>query len=225
MQKLFSYCIPVDDGAAPNPFHGICSLVICKPKIRSTAEPGDWIVATGSQKLGLENKVVYAMKVTGKIAMKEYDNYCKNQLKGKIPNWRTNNYIDKVGDCIYDFSEPNNPKLRTPSVHKPDNIKTDLGGKYALLSNHFYYFGDRANDFELPEYLLPIVNQRQGHKSDLNAQYFEDFVTWISQFEENKLYGEPYYKDWFKSNVRAEESSFICSKVRMESAKEEIDNY
>ncbi len=46
MARLFSYTIPID-GAAPNPFHGMCSLAICKPAIRRTASSGDWIVGLG----------------------------------------------------------------------------------------------------------------------------------------------------------------------------------
>lgn len=45
--RLFSYCIPVDDGAAPNPFWGVCTLAICKPAIRRVAEVGDWIAGVG----------------------------------------------------------------------------------------------------------------------------------------------------------------------------------
>lgn len=45
MPRLFSYTIPIDDGAAPNPFHGMCSLVICNPAIRRVAERGDWIAS------------------------------------------------------------------------------------------------------------------------------------------------------------------------------------
>ena len=41
--RLFSYTIPIDDGAAPNPFHGMCTLAICKPGIRRVAKKGDWI--------------------------------------------------------------------------------------------------------------------------------------------------------------------------------------
>jgi hypothetical protein len=150
------------------------------------------------------------MKVTEKLTMQEYDNYCNTNLRGKIPNWRTNNYIDKVGDCIYDFSDPKNPKLRRPSVHNVDNMKTDLGGNYALLSRHFYYFGDKSYNFDLPVDLLPIVNQKHGHKSNMNSIYFDCFVKWISQFEMNKLYGEPYYKDWFKSKKRTIQSIGNC---------------
>jgi hypothetical protein len=48
--KLYSYCIPYDDGAAPNPYWEVCTLVICKPVIRRTARAGDSIVGTGSKK-------------------------------------------------------------------------------------------------------------------------------------------------------------------------------
>lgn len=52
LMKLYSYCIPVDDGAAPNPFWGTCTLTICKPKIRRVAQVGDWIVGVGSVNVG-----------------------------------------------------------------------------------------------------------------------------------------------------------------------------
>jgi hypothetical protein len=45
---LYSYCLRYDDRAAPNPYHGICTLVICKPAIRRTANVGDWIIGLGS---------------------------------------------------------------------------------------------------------------------------------------------------------------------------------
>lgn len=70
--RLYSYVLRVDDGAAPNPYWGTCTLTICKPDIRRCAQVGDWIVGTGSKNVRLKdgNKydfsddVVYAMKVT-----------------------------------------------------------------------------------------------------------------------------------------------------------------
>src|SRR5262249_55154673 len=59
---LFSYCIPYDFGSAPNPFWGLCTLAICKPDIRRTANVGDWVVGTGSAVSPIGNisgKVVY----------------------------------------------------------------------------------------------------------------------------------------------------------------------
>jgi hypothetical protein len=66
-----------------------------------------------------------------------------------------------------------------------------LGGDNALISDHFYYFGDQP--ISLPESLWPIVHQTQGHKSRANEQYVTAFEDWIQglQRERNKVYGEP----------------------------------
>ena len=64
--RLFTYTIPIDDGAAPNPFRGMCSLAICKPGIRSTARKGDWVAGLGSSNAhsgDLSGRLVYAMRV------------------------------------------------------------------------------------------------------------------------------------------------------------------
>lgn len=71
-QKLYSYVLRYDDGAAPNPFWGTCTLTICKPDIRRKASVGDWVIGTGSKNsrlkdgntYDLSDSVVYAMKVT-----------------------------------------------------------------------------------------------------------------------------------------------------------------
>jgi hypothetical protein len=205
--KLFSYCIRYDVGAAPNPFWGICTLVICKPKIRLAADKGDWIVGLGSANspLGdISNKVVYAMKVTDKITIQQYDEYCRVSLQAKIPQWRNkDDYRLRLGDCIYDYSDGEPPKIRW-SVHDERNRKTDLGGEYALLSNHFYYFGDKP--VELPNNLQAIIHSTQGHKSNANQPYVDEFVKWINGYELNRLYGEPQLKSEFiveKEKIRS----------------------
>ena len=52
MTRLYSYVVVSDHGFAPNPFHGYCTLANCKPRIRWRAQPGDWIVGTGSRARG-----------------------------------------------------------------------------------------------------------------------------------------------------------------------------
>ena len=47
MPPLFSYVVAHDGGSAPNPFWGVCTLVICKPDIRRVAQIDNWIVGTG----------------------------------------------------------------------------------------------------------------------------------------------------------------------------------
>ncbi|MBQ4802357.1 hypothetical protein J8L88_05765 [Aquimarina sp. MMG015] len=217
--RLFTYCIPVDDGAAPNPYFGVCTLAICKPKIRSVAQVGDWVVGLGSKNVyGVDysGKVVYAMKVTKKMTMMAYDEYCKQELKNKIPDVTHSAYMRKVGDCIYDFSKPRENMLR-PSVHNKYNVDTDLGGHHVLLSDHFYYFGDSAID--LPTNLRPIIHQGQGHKSNANNQYKEAFVFWIGSLKNpiNTLLGNPQIRLNFSDSENVEG----CAAIRCATAKED----
>jgi hypothetical protein len=190
MPILFSYVIPSDNGAAPNPFWGVCTLVICKPAIRRAAQVGDWIVGTGSadSPIGdIRGKVVYAMQVTGKMPMWEYDAYVREHLPNKVPQWYSGNPCLMVGDSIYDFSyDP--PKVRK-SVHDVSHRDRDLSGQYALLSEHFYYFGDRPR--EVPDHLKGIVKRGPGHRSGANDGYIGPFLEWIEGFESNRLYGTP----------------------------------
>jgi hypothetical protein len=204
MSTLYSYCIPIDDGAAPNPYWGVCTLVICKPAIRRTAQIGDWVVGTGAKGTvvgplsgkkhyaNMSGKLVYAMKVTGKMEMREYDQYTQEHLREKIPDWHSADERRRLGDSLYDFSEYP-PRVR-PGVHMERSRQHDLGGRYALLSQHFFYFGDNA--IQLPEHLLEIVKQGQGHRSTSNARFLRPFEKWLYGlgFEPNGLYGSPQAK-------------------------------
>lgn len=72
--------------------------------------------------------------------MEEYDRFTLLEFPDKIPQLQNADRRRRCGDSIYDFSTPI-PSLR-PSVHNEKNQRTDLGGEYVLLSNHFFYFGD-----------------------------------------------------------------------------------
>ncbi len=210
MTRLFSYCIPIDDGAAPNPFWGLCTLVICKPAIRRTAQVGDWIVGTGSVNAPIGNasgKIVYAMRVTQKLTMRDYDEFVRSYAPNKIPRWRDKDGRCRLGDAIYDFSfDP--PKVRA-SVHNSSNRARDLRGQYALISDHFYYFGDQP--LPLPSHLLPIVNQTQGHRSSANDRYISEFSQWLESLnlKPNFLYGNPEYK-LFRTPILVEDLHSNC---------------
>lgn len=190
--KLYSYCIRYDTGAAPNPYWGICTLTICKPDIRKTASIGDWVIGTGSKNVrghgDLSNKIVYAMKITDKKTLVEYDSFCQEKHPKKIPDWTHRDHRRRLGDCIYDFSQ--DPPKQRPGVHDEENVKKDLRGKYSLLSNHFYYFGD--NPIDLPVELRPIVIQGVGRRSGSNNPYITTFLSWIESLnlELNTLYGK-----------------------------------
>ena len=130
--KLFSYIIPIDDGAAPNPFGGLCTLAICKPGIRKAAKVGDWVAGLGSKNApngDLSGHLVYAMRVEDTKTIQEYDGWAKGEWQSRIPKMDSPDLWERLGDCIYDyaFGDPENPRQR-PGVHGPGNVDTDLSG-------------------------------------------------------------------------------------------------
>lgn len=199
MTRLFSYTIPVDDGAAPNPFHGMCSLAICKPGIRRVAQQGDWVAGLGSKNASsgdLSGRLVYAMKVTDVVSQADYDHLANANWPHRIPDVVSRDLADRLGDCIYDFSTGTPPRQR-PGVHGQQNVSVDLGGLNVLLSTDFYYFGSRA--IPLPAHLIGICHQTQGHRSNSNTQFVDPFVYWLRSLKlgPGQLYGWPdYIVDW-----------------------------
>jgi hypothetical protein len=84
--KLYSYIIVRDNGTAPHPLHGFCTLAKCKPLIRQVAEPGDIIAGTGSKINGLGNHLVYMMKVDEILSHDEY--YVDPRFTNRIDNYK-----------------------------------------------------------------------------------------------------------------------------------------
>ncbi len=220
---LYSYCLLYDSGAAPNPYWNICTLVICKPQIRRVAKVGDWVVGLGSKnsELGnISNKVIYAMKITQKLTMQEYDRYCLSKLTGKIPDWQSNDYRKRVGDCIYDYSLSKKYPLQREGVHDETNSDTDLKGEYALLSNHFWYFG--KNPELLPNNLLNISHSSPGHKSKANTSFTTQFVHWIES--KKKIIGEPELKSKLMDKQDCRGACAYIDKVGNENDEIEVEN-
>ncbi|CAN5454013.1 hypothetical protein BH20ACI1_BH20ACI1_28160 [soil metagenome] len=221
MVKIYSYVLRHDDGAAPNPFWGICTLTICKPAIRRNAQLGDWVIGTGSKNSkcndgkihDLSDSLVYAMKISDIKKLQDYDVFCKKSLPNKIPKWRTKDWRLRMGDCIYDYSDGQNPNIRK-SVHNETNRKKDLGGINSLLSNHFYYFGEEARP--LPIKLKEIIKRNQGHKKIENESLIEKFDDWIKQFEKNKIYANPQMRSLFDRKAIDDDVITTCSKQHSE---------
>jgi hypothetical protein len=201
MTKIYSYVLRYDDGAAPNPFGGVCTLTICKPKIRKYAEIGDWVIGTGSKNSRLSNgsindfsnHLVYAMKITDRKYLKEYDEWCKSNLAIKIPDIKSKDLIKQHGDCIYDFSNSisiKNPVKVRAGVHDERNRYRDTSGKYSLMSTHFYYFGSKPEI--IPDYLYNIIKINQNHKMIVDIEIINAFENWIEKYPVN-IINEPQY--------------------------------
>ncbi|HZY83495.1 MAG TPA: hypothetical protein VFE78_01580 [Gemmataceae bacterium] len=192
MERLFSYRVRRDKGAAPNPFWGPCTLVICKPQIRRAATVGDWVVSTGSANSpvgDLSAHLVYAMRVSRKLTMREYGLFAREHCPGKIPDWSNPDPLRRLGDAIYDFSfDP--PRVRK-SVHTEAHRARDLGGRHAMISDRFYYFGREAP--RLPQHLLGLVPGGRAYQSDANQGLLRPFLDWLDWqgWQPNQLYGAP----------------------------------
>lgn len=225
MTRIYSYVVRIDEGAAPNPFWGLCTLTICKPAIRRKAQIGDWVIGTGSKKAKLSDgkkydfsdSIVYAMKITDKKTLEEYDEYCRNNLISKIPEWKTTDWRLRVGDCIYDYETNKEPVIRK-SVHNEKSRRRDLSGKNTLLSDHFYYFGVEARI--LPIALKELIKKSQGHKKIEKKELVEEFEKWIEQFEKNKIYADPQMK-WLFDRELTDQELAVCVKCTMEDDEDE----
>lgn len=211
MTSLYSYILRYDDGAAPNPFGGTCTLAICKPVIRRTAKVGDWVIGTGSKRAkcndgSFQNHaglLVYAMKISETMSMHDYDAHCKEKLHEKIPVEGTTDWNEKIGDCLY-YLEDGKDDLTMREFGQHTAIKHkkwDESGKMVLLSNTFYYFGDQP--IELPPRFQSIIKENQGHRKIINQELIQNFEKWIGDAFENKhIGGDPHLMEHTKRQMR-----------------------
>ncbi len=229
MTKIYSYVLPYDCGAAPNPLWGICTLTICKPVIRSNASLNDWVIGTGSVNAecskskyqDFSGKLIYAMKITDIKSLQQYDEFCKISLPNKIPNWQSTDWQFRMGDCIYDYSDNIEHPAQRGGFHNEGNREVDLKGKKALLSNHFYYFGDDAQT--IPDDLKEIIKQKQGHRKIENEALVKRFEEWmLSKFQLNKIYGDPQMR-WQFDNQTENEIATACSVCAERHLNDDID--
>ena len=146
--RAFFYVVSRDFGFAPNPFHGICTLATCKPRVRRRADVGDWVIGMGGAELHATGRCVFAMQLTRTMTFDEY--------------WNDPDFFDKrpvmngsrkmmIGDNIYhrdlvtrgwhqEFSHHSEPDGKI----KEKNLRTDTSADRVLASEHFYYFGRNA---------------------------------------------------------------------------------
>jgi hypothetical protein len=209
--KLYTYVVHHDFGLAPNPFGKYCTLTVCKPKIRksSNLEIGDWIIGTGSKNIedvtGFKclNRLIYAMKLSEKILMEEYWNDPRFQYKKPIVN---GSLAAMYGDNIYEkVSE--NEWAQLNSAHSLDrgqrnhgHVETDLSGKYALISEEFYYFGDSAPI--IPNEFSDFIKPGIGEKTITDEKLISNFIEWLKSNFDSGLHGDPInWKEYDQSEI------------------------
>jgi len=198
--KIYSYMIDHDYGLAPNPFGRYCTIAVCKPNLRKSKnlKIGDWIIGTGSKSLekssGLKcvSKLIYAMQVSEIIDLDSYWNDPRFQYKKPVMN---GTLITLFGDNFY-YLDENNRWVQIDCAHKNkdgyynnEHIRKDTGGKNALISEVFYFFGQKAP--ELPGNLLRVCHTTQGLKIVKPEELADKFLHWLQTNFDRGVQGLP----------------------------------
>ncbi|MGH9683193.1 MAG: hypothetical protein ACRD4S_06250 [Candidatus Acidiferrales bacterium] len=199
-RKLYSYVVQHDNGHAPNPYFGVCTLCRCKfdehrkrRNIVELADEDDWIVGTGGadeRRSAGHGELVYAMRVDEKLTRGEY--YADPRFESKRPSAR-GSYAKKRGDNL-------------KPADKFENRK-----QFALISKHFFYFGKNA---------IPIPKSKFHHlekkgpafRKDFDEAYIKRFVGWLQKKCAPGKHGAPWYRvDESKGSKRCKSS--CCESV------------
>jgi Nucleotide modification associated domain 2 len=177
-RKLYSYVVEHDNGHAPNPYFGVCTLCRCKfrdhggkPKnVVELAVEGDWIVGTGGanpKKSTGHGTLVYAMRVDEKLTRQQY--YANPRFARKKP--ADSSYPQTQGDNV-----------------QPDSA-FEKHEQYALVSKHFFYFG--ANAVALPKRLAFLEKRGPGFRNRFQPADIDAFVGWLTNNYAPRKHGEP----------------------------------
>ena len=201
----FSYKIEHDYGLAPNPFGGYCTLAVCKPQIRNNnnLNIGDWIIGTGSVKLNTEFHLIFAMRLEEKITFQEYWNDPRFNYKKPVTN---GSLVQMYGDNFYhrnpetgEWIQENSAHSLTGGIPNQNHIETDTRGKFVLISQHFFYFGDHS--VPIPEPFRDVCSRGRNMKSrSIPLDVANSFIVWIQENYRMGIHGDPI--SWSKHLVK-----------------------
>jgi hypothetical protein len=190
--RLFSYVVARDYGFAPNPFFGVCTLATCKPEIRRIAQPGDWIIGTGSATAKRAGYLVYVMRIDEALTFNEYWN--DKRFQRKKPNLRGSKK-QAFGDNIYRkraglWRQLNSHHSCPDGSPNAANIANDTQADRVLLGSQFIYWGCQGP--KIPARF--DVCAGRGHRSRFPAELIGNFLAWTQRFGVHDYVGEPI--DW-----------------------------
>lgn len=163
MARGYSYVLKRDYGFAPNPFYGFLTLATCKPKIRSSAQVGDFII--GNAPADLDNKLVFMAKVSKVITFNDYWNNQEYACKKPIMNGSLKKLY---GDNIYyqlgngEWMQENSHHSNQDGSINTDNLTRDTGTTdHVLIADEFFYFGKSM--INVPAEYTTCIHTRIGH--------------------------------------------------------------
>jgi len=198
---VFTYIIEHDLGFAPNPFHGVCTLACCKPRIRKRAQLGDLILGTGAVKPKLRGHLTFWMCVDEVLTFDDY--WGDPRFQRKKPVMQGTTYL-RYGDNIYHhaggetFQQDDSFHSREDGSVSPGDLQRDTGmTDRVLVGRDFAYWGTRG--IPLPDTLKCFVKREMHNFSD---EQVAELLAWLSQRPERGYLGEPAHWQFLEKRKR-----------------------
>ena len=171
---IYRYIITADTGMAPAIDDALLSLATCKPQIRKSAQPGDWVVACRGSPAppGL---VAWAARIERKVGIGPYE----REYRGR-------------SDAVYRERPDGSYERLRPDYHdSPEQQRKDLSGPALIFARQAsWYFGDRPQ--LLSDHLQHLAPRGQGHR--VNGTLAPDeraLIDWLLSLGPPGLRGRP----------------------------------
>ena len=174
MTRVYRYVHVSDDGRAPCSDNGLLSLATCKPAIRRTAQPGDWVM--GFYPAPAPAGVLgWAARVSKVLDHGDYE----QAFRGRA-------------DAVYRRDASGHMKrLRVDYHPTEEEMARDLSGPVLLFDKRSsWYFGD--SPVSLPSHFQHLAARGQGHR--VNGVLLSDpdcLEAWLREIGKPGLHGRP----------------------------------
>jgi hypothetical protein len=188
--NVFTYVIEHDLGFSPNPFHGVCTLACCKPRIRKNAEIGDYVLGTGAALPNLRGFLTYWMQVDEITTLDAY--WQDRRFRHKKPSM-LGTTLYRYGDNIYhrDGTETYRQEYSFHSMEdgsvSTGDLKRDTGTTDKVLIGRNFAFWEKSGVL-LPEHLSYFVRRERHCYSEAQKAAF---LGWLDTHPERGYIDEP----------------------------------
>ncbi len=174
MMRLFRYILKDDNGMAPCVEGGVMTLATCKPRIRRSAEVGDWIAGFMPRPYD-RGLLVYAGRVARVLDWGPYEEEFRGR-KDAVYRVHPNGQVKRLLDDYHADEKRTNKDLFAPVV--------------VFDENAFWYFGDKPE--RLPHRLLHLAASVRDYRvkdaTEGDVNYLEK---WLRSGHLPGVHGEP----------------------------------
>jgi len=163
MTRILRYILQHDTSMAPCIDRGLVSLATCKPKIRASAKPGEWVVGFRPSPAP-RGIVVWAGRVAHNVAVGDYE----RQHRGR-------------SDAVYRAKRGGGFKRLRPDYHpEDDEFRKDTSAPVLIFDpDATWYFG--VEPHMLPGKLIHLAAGGRGHRvNGVNEGDAAELQSWLS---------------------------------------------